>query len=85
MSPLAAVLAAAVRAYQLVLRPVIGAHCRFEPSCSRYAVQALGRHGAVRGSWLAAARILRCNPWHPGGYDPVPPRRSPHSPRRTAP
>jgi hypothetical protein len=84
MSPLAAVLVAAVRAYQLVLRPVLGAHCRFEPSCSHYAVQALSRHGAVRGSWLAAVRILRCNPWHPGGYDPVPPPRPPHSLRRTA-
>jgi putative membrane protein insertion efficiency factor len=85
MSPLAAVLAAAVRAYQLVLRPVIGAHCRFEPSCSHYAVQALSAHGAARGSMLAAARIVRCNPWHPGGYDPVPPPKTPHSPRRTAP
>ena len=84
MSP-AAALAGLVRAYQLVLRPAIGAHCRFEPSCSHYAIAALRTHGAVRGSLLALARILRCNPWHPGGYDPVPPLPTPHPPRRTAP
>lgn len=65
-------LAAAVRAYQLTLRPVIGANCRFEPSCSHYAIAALRAHGAARGSLLAARRILRCNPWHEGGEDPVP-------------
>ncbi len=63
-----------VRVYQWTLRPFIGAHCRFEPSCSEYAVAALRTHGTVRGASLAGARILRCNPWHPGGYDPVPPR-----------
>ncbi len=72
MSPAASVLAGAVRVYQLTLRPVIGAQCRFEPSCSHYAIDALGRHGAARGSILAGRRILRCNPWHAGGYDPVP-------------
>jgi putative membrane protein insertion efficiency factor len=61
-----------VRLYQWTLRPFIGAHCRFEPSCSHYAIEALGRHGALRGGRLAAARVLRCNPWHSGGYDPVP-------------
>jgi putative membrane protein insertion efficiency factor len=64
-----------VRAYQLTLRPVIGANCRFEPSCSHYAIAALTTHGALRGSALAAARILRCNPWNEGGDDPVPPPR----------
>jgi len=61
-----------VRVYQWTLRPFIGAHCRFEPSCSHYAVEALHRHGALRGMWLAAARVLRCNPWTHGGHDPVP-------------
>ena len=73
MTPAAAVLTGAVRTYQWTLRPFIGAHCRFAPSCSHYAIEALRCHGAGRGSVLAARRILRCNPWHPGGYDPVPP------------
>ncbi|MBN9510667.1 MAG: membrane protein insertion efficiency factor YidD [Alphaproteobacteria bacterium] len=73
MSPAAHVLVAAVRVYQLTLRPVIGAHCRFEPSCSHYAIEALRRHGAVRGTALAAWRVLRCNPLSAGGFDPVPP------------
>jgi putative membrane protein insertion efficiency factor len=74
MSPAAYLLVGAVRAYQLIVRPVIGAHCRFEPSCSHYAIEALRRHGAMRGSLLAAWRVLRCNPFSAGGYDPVPPR-----------
>ncbi len=61
-----------VRAYQWTLRPFIGAQCRFEPSCSHYAIDALRSHGAVRGSVLAARRVLRCNPWNAGGFDPVP-------------
>lgn len=73
MSPAAALLSGAVRVYQLTLRPVIGASCRFEPSCSAYAREALSCHGAVRGGTLAARRILRCHPFNPGGYDPVPP------------
>jgi putative membrane protein insertion efficiency factor len=66
-----------VRAYQLTIRPVIGAHCRFWPSCSDYAIDALRQHGAVRGGALAARRVLRCNPWHEGGWDPVPEPRRP--------
>ncbi|HEY6433211.1 MAG TPA: membrane protein insertion efficiency factor YidD [Acetobacteraceae bacterium] len=62
----------AVRVYQWTLRPFIGPNCRFYPSCSEYAVEALRSHGALRGSGLAAWRILRCNPWTAGGYDPVP-------------
>ena len=61
-----------VRLYQWTLRPFIGSHCRFWPSCSEYAVEALRVHGAARGSALAAKRILRCNPWHEAGVDPVP-------------
>ena len=62
----------AVRVYQWTVRPLIGSHCRFWPSCSEYAVEALRLHGAARGTALAAKRILRCNPWHEGGVDPVP-------------
>ena len=72
MSPAAYMLSGAVRVYQLTLRPVIGANCRFEPSCSTYAREALATHGSLRGSRLAATRILRCHPFNPGGYDPVP-------------
>lgn len=80
---LAAVLAVgAVRVYQWTLRPVIGANCRFFPSCSDYAIEAFKAHGAARGGALAARRILRCNPWCDGGYDPVPPARDAH-PART--
>jgi uncharacterized protein len=64
-----------VRLYQWTLRPFIGAHCRFEPSCSDYAVEALRTHGALRGAGLAGSRVLRCNPWSAGGLDPVPCRR----------
>lgn len=62
----------AVRTYQWTLRPFIGSHCRFWPSCSEYAVEALRLHGAVSGTAMAAKRILRCNPWNEGGVDPVP-------------
>lgn len=67
-----AVLRAAVRAYQWFLSPLLPRSCRFHPSCSEYADEALGRYGALRGSWLAARRVCRCGPWHSGGYDPVP-------------
>ena len=65
-----------VRVYQWTLRPFIGAQCRFEPSCSHYAIEALRGHGAVRGTWFSVRRVLRCNPWTPGGFDPVPPPTS---------
>ena len=65
-------LLAALRTYQYLLRPMLGANCRFYPSCSDYAREAVERHGAWRGSWLAARRLSRCHPWHPGGHDPVP-------------
>ncbi len=62
----------AIRGYQYLLRPMLGQNCRFYPSCSDYAREAIERHGAMRGSWLAAKRVGRCHPWHPGGVDPVP-------------
>jgi hypothetical protein len=64
-------------AYQWTIRPILGPHCRFTPSCSAYALEAIDRHGAVRGGLLGAGRILRCNPWHAGGDDPVPCRCRP--------
>jgi len=65
---------AAVRVYQWTIRPVLGSNCRFHPSCSDYAAEAIATHGAVRGTGLAVRRILRCNPWSEGGFDPVPPQ-----------
>jgi putative membrane protein insertion efficiency factor len=61
-----------VRIYQYAISPMLARSCRFHPSCSEYAVEALQRHGALKGSWLAMRRVGRCHPWHPGGYDPVP-------------
>jgi putative membrane protein insertion efficiency factor len=78
MSPLARVLTVLVRGYQLVLSPMFGPRCRFYPSCSAYAVEAITTHGALRGSWLAGRRLLRCHPWNPGGVDHVPPRVQSH-------
>ncbi len=67
-----------LRAYQYLLSPFFGQHCRFMPTCSQYAIDALREHGPWRGSMLAARRVLRCHPWHPGGLDPVPERRRTH-------
>jgi uncharacterized protein len=61
-----------VRTYQIVLSPLLPASCRYYPSCSTYAIEALERHGALRGGWLTLRRLGRCNPFRPGGYDPVP-------------
>ena len=66
------VLLALIRAYQLTLSPIVGYHCRFTPSCSRYAAEAIEIHGPARGSWLAIRRIGRCHPFCEGGLDPVP-------------
>ncbi|HIJ22445.1 MAG: membrane protein insertion efficiency factor YidD [Gammaproteobacteria bacterium] len=63
-----------VRGYQIVLSPWIGQSCRFNPTCSNYAIGALKEHGALKGSWMAISRIGRCHPWHEGGEDPVPPK-----------
>lgn len=72
-STLARLALATVRAYQRWISPARPPTCRFTPSCSAYAVEAIERHGALRGGWLTARRLLRCGPWHPGGHDPVPP------------
>jgi uncharacterized protein len=63
-----------VAGYRRMVSPLLMPRCRFAPSCSEYALQALAEHGALRGGWLAVRRIVRCHPFHPGGYDPVPPR-----------
>ena len=65
-------LLALIRGYQYLLRPMFGNTCRFYPSCSDYAREAIVRHGALRGAWLAVKRVGRCHPYHPGGFDPVP-------------
>ena len=65
-------LIAVIDAYRLALSPYFGMHCRFHPSCSQYAREAVDRHGALRGACLTMRRLLRCHPFRPGGYDPVP-------------
>jgi putative membrane protein insertion efficiency factor len=78
-------LAAPVRAYRFFLSPWLGSACRFEPTCSRYALEALDAHGAGVGTYLAARRVLRCHPWCHGGFDPVPPSSSSTTPSRKSP
>lgn len=70
--PAARALLLAIDAYRALLAPLVGGYCRFTPSCSLYAAEAVRRHGAGRGSALALRRLLRCHPFHPGGFDPVP-------------
>jgi putative membrane protein insertion efficiency factor len=72
MSPLAWILVLAVRAYRLTLSPWVGYHCRFQPTCSEYALEALAKHGGLKGGWMALKRILRCHPWGGTGVDNVP-------------
>lgn len=72
MSPLARILSWPVKAYRLIGSPWVGHYCRYQPTCSAYALEALETHGAFKGGWLALRRILRCNPWGGQGYDPVP-------------
>jgi putative membrane protein insertion efficiency factor len=66
------ILIAAIRTYRYILSPWWGGQCRFNPTCSEYASEAIDRHGAVRGTWLAMCRVGRCHPWRAGGFDPVP-------------
>ena len=61
-----------IKLYQKIISPLLGANCRFYPTCSQYALEAINKYGFIKGSWLAVRRILRCHPFHPGGYDPVP-------------
>lgn len=75
MTPLARLIALPIRAYRLIFSPWVGHNCRYQPTCSAYALEALERHGALRGGWLALRRIGRCHPWGRSGYDPVPPRQ----------
>lgn len=77
MSPLAHILALPVRAYRLIFSPWVGYNCRYQPTCSQYALEALEKHGGLKGGWLAAKRIARCNPWGRCGYDTVPDRDKP--------
>ncbi|MDR7047584.1 putative membrane protein insertion efficiency factor [Duganella sp. 3397] len=73
-----------LRTYQLTISPLLGPRCRFYPSCSNYALEALQLHGAAKGSLLAAKRVCRCHPWNEGGFDPVPPPADPTSSSSTA-
>ncbi|WP_042156953.1 membrane protein insertion efficiency factor YidD [Planktothrix agardhii] len=63
-----------IRGYRLLISPLFPPVCRFHPTCSQYAIEAIETFGIVSGSWLALKRILRCHPYHPGGYDPIPPK-----------
>ncbi|MEN6370142.1 MAG: membrane protein insertion efficiency factor YidD [Thermotogota bacterium] len=75
-SVLRKVLVLPIKVYQRVISPLLRPRCRFYPTCSQYAVEAIETHGPFRGSWLALRRLLKCHPLHPGGFDPVPPRKS---------
>ena len=76
---------APIRLYQLLVSPLLGPRCRFYPSCSAYAVEAITAHGVLRGLYLAVRRLLRCHPWNPGGIDPVPQRPAGRSQRTSIP
>lgn len=71
-SPLVRPLYWLIRGYQIAISPMLGNRCRYFPRCSEYTIEALEKHGMLKGGWLGVRRIGRCHPWHPGGYDPVP-------------
>lgn len=81
MSALARLLSLPVRGYRLVFSPWVGFNCRYQPTCSAYALEALETHGGLKGGWLALRRIGRCHPWGSSGYDPVPPGPQEDGPR----
>ncbi|WP_130345354.1 membrane protein insertion efficiency factor YidD [Herbihabitans rhizosphaerae] len=83
--PIAWVLLLPVHAYRKFIGPLLPPVCRFYPSCSAYAVESLTTHGAIKGSWLTLRRLAKCGPWHPGGLDPVPPRKRPGTTKTEAP
>ena len=87
MSPAARVLGALIQVYRKVVSPLLPRTCRYEPTCSAYALEAIRVHGAVRGSVMAIRRLARCHPWRPGGFDPVPAKEpdSPDGPEVVAP
>ena len=72
MNIMARILMWMIRAYQVMLSPFFGQQCRFYPTCSQYALEAINRHGAIVGGYYATRRLMRCHPWHVGGHDPVP-------------
>lgn len=78
MNPAVWVLRGLVRGYQYLISPLLPSSCRFQPTCSQYALEALSRHGALYGSWLTLRRLLRCHPWGGYGIDPVPEKRAKH-------
>lgn len=78
MTILRAALIAPIRLYQWTISPLLGVSCRYAPSCSAYAIEAIAAHGAARGGWLALRRLMRCHPWGGSGYDPVPAARHAH-------
>jgi putative membrane protein insertion efficiency factor len=73
------VLIGLVRAYRLFISPLLGASCRFQPTCSNYMIESINRFGALHGTWLGIRRISRCHPWHKGGLDPVPELKKKHT------
>lgn len=83
MSPLARAVIGLIKVYRHMISPLRLPSCRFTPTCSQYAVEALAEYGFWRGGWMSAARLARCGPWHPGGWDPIPQR--PARPRTAEP
>jgi putative membrane protein insertion efficiency factor len=79
-TPLQRAATAIIRGYQLFISPLLGPRCRFTPTCSQYGIEAINRHGFLKGAWLTSKRLLRCHPFNDGGSDPVPPKH--HSPNQ---